>query len=386
MVGGTGLPTGTGGGGGAGGGGSSAITTWAGGTLGAMANYGTSPGAVLVPGVNAFVTNTVTANATLSAETTKVIGTVNQGTSPWTVGGASATGSALAGNPVRVGLSDGTNAQNWLTASILGDGVNGNNTGAVGNWLFNGTTWDRQRGTTLGTWGIIRDAAGNARGANVNASSQLSVSCDNGCSATTAITSWAGSTLGAITTYGTAPGAVLVPSVNAFVTNTNVNLATNADGVAAVAANAAGAGSPVNSANYTWNGSTWDRQKALADPCSYQNKTNLAISQNGTSSVQLVALSGSTVIYVCSIFLMTNSTATTVALTTGTGTGCVTGNDAVVGSTTANIANSMNLIAGAGFTLGNGTGTVAKGAAASELCMILGSNVFVSGNITYVQQ
>lgn len=33
------------------------ITTWAGGTLGAMANYGTSPGAVLVPGVNAYVTN-----------------------------------------------------------------------------------------------------------------------------------------------------------------------------------------------------------------------------------------------------------------------------------------------------------------------------------------
>jgi hypothetical protein len=33
------------------------VSTWAGGTLGAMANYGTSPGAVLVPGVNAFVTN-----------------------------------------------------------------------------------------------------------------------------------------------------------------------------------------------------------------------------------------------------------------------------------------------------------------------------------------
>lgn len=33
------------------------VTTWAGGTLGSMANYGTSPGAVLVPGVNAFVTN-----------------------------------------------------------------------------------------------------------------------------------------------------------------------------------------------------------------------------------------------------------------------------------------------------------------------------------------
>jgi hypothetical protein len=41
------------------------ITTWGGGTLGAMANYGSTPGAVLVPGVNAFITNTptVTANA-----------------------------------------------------------------------------------------------------------------------------------------------------------------------------------------------------------------------------------------------------------------------------------------------------------------------------------
>ena len=37
-----------------------AIPSWAGGTLGAMANYGTSPGAVLVPGVNAFITNTPT--------------------------------------------------------------------------------------------------------------------------------------------------------------------------------------------------------------------------------------------------------------------------------------------------------------------------------------
>lgn len=56
------------------------------GVLGAIANYGTSPGAVLVPGVNAFITNTPTVS--LSAETTKVIGTVNQGTSPWVISGA----------------------------------------------------------------------------------------------------------------------------------------------------------------------------------------------------------------------------------------------------------------------------------------------------------
>lgn len=55
---GTGLGNDSGGGGG--GGGSSTITNWGSGTntLGAMANYGTPPGAVLVPGVNAFVTNT----------------------------------------------------------------------------------------------------------------------------------------------------------------------------------------------------------------------------------------------------------------------------------------------------------------------------------------
>lgn len=43
----------------------SSISTWAGGILGAMANYGTSPGAVLVPGVNAFVTNPLPAGTNI---------------------------------------------------------------------------------------------------------------------------------------------------------------------------------------------------------------------------------------------------------------------------------------------------------------------------------
>lgn len=42
------------------------VTTWASGTLGAMATYGTSPGAVLVPGVNAFITNPITATVTIA--------------------------------------------------------------------------------------------------------------------------------------------------------------------------------------------------------------------------------------------------------------------------------------------------------------------------------
>lgn len=46
-----------------------AVTNWGGGALGAMANYGTSPGAVLVPGVNAFITNTVAVSDTTGAAT-----------------------------------------------------------------------------------------------------------------------------------------------------------------------------------------------------------------------------------------------------------------------------------------------------------------------------
>jgi hypothetical protein len=50
------------------------IKTWAGGVLGAMANYGTSPGAVLVPGVNASVTASAlpTGAATSANQSTEI--------------------------------------------------------------------------------------------------------------------------------------------------------------------------------------------------------------------------------------------------------------------------------------------------------------------------
>lgn len=51
---------------------STSITGWGGGTLGAMANYGTSPGAVLVPGFNAFVTNTNANGAAAPANSSPV--------------------------------------------------------------------------------------------------------------------------------------------------------------------------------------------------------------------------------------------------------------------------------------------------------------------------
>ena len=46
----------------------------------------------------------------------------------------------------------------------------------------------------------------------------------------------------------------------------------------------------------------------------------------------------------------------------------------------------MSFAANGGMTLGNGGNTIASGAASSELCMVLGTSVYVSGNLTYVQQ
>jgi hypothetical protein len=215
------------------------------------------------------------------------------------------------------------------------------------------------------------------------------------------ITVWAGGRLSPMTTYGSAPGGGagtgLYPVTNTYVLNTATQV-TPGNGISAPTGTAPSVSSPTTAFNEMYNGTTWDalqgdanknlkvNLQASGDPCMGQAKTPLAINQNGTSSVQLIALSGSTKITICSLFLMTNSTATTFAITTGTGTACATGNAAVIGSTTANVANSANLVAGSGLTYGNGSGTVAAGASSGELCMILGSNVYVSGNLTYVQQ
>lgn len=99
MVGGSGLPTGTGGGSGSGS--SSSITSWGGGTLGAMANYGTSPGAVLVPGINAFVTNATApgqatpANSLPTVQAGMQYETVAASQTAQVLGGSGATGDYL---------------------------------------------------------------------------------------------------------------------------------------------------------------------------------------------------------------------------------------------------------------------------------------------------
>ncbi len=122
---------------------------------------------------------------------------------------------------------------------------------------------------------------------------------------------------------------------------------------------------------------------SAGDPCTFGTKSNLAVSTNSTSLTQIIAASGSTKIYICSIMLV-GAGATAFNLNTGTGTNCGTSPAALIGSTTA--ANGMSLAANGGVTLGNGAGTIAVTAASSALCTLQSNAVYVSGNLTYVQQ
>ena len=315
------------------------VTQWGGGTLGAMANYGTSPGAVLVPGTNAYVTNTVTV-------------TGSGGTFPVT-GAVSNASSAVATSSTNIGS-------------------------VTYNYGFNGTTWDQLQvdGSKYLKVNATNFPASIATGTGAQGATvpRFTVATDTATIAGSAVGTAGSASTNVVTVQGIASGtSVPVSAASGSIASGAIASGAIASGAVASGAFASGAFAAGSFVNAT-----------AGDPCMFAKKTNLAISQNGTSSVQLIALSGSTTIYVCSLSLVAAG-ATTVAITTGTGTACVTGNAAVIGSTTANIANSMSFAANGGMTLGNGGNTIASGAASSELCMVLGTSVYVSGNLTYVQ-
>ena len=116
------------------------ISTWAGGTLGAMANYGTSPGAVLVPGVNAAITNTptVTANAGTNLNTSALATSANQGTNTATTAHTCSTGGfselgclGQIDDDIKTGAG-ATGSAAPSTAIYPGNNVGGNLTGQIG--------------------------------------------------------------------------------------------------------------------------------------------------------------------------------------------------------------------------------------------------------------
>lgn len=320
---------------------------------------------------------------------------VNPGTAAnWGVG---ATGSAVPANAVYIGIVSGGNLTGWTGAVTQASGPWTMNltqlnsvtvltgTGAVG-------TGAQRIAVGTDTATIAGSAPGTAGTASVNVLSVQGVASMTPLAGniTQVLGSAISATNGLFTNVlqGNAVLSVSNPSFTTIAQGGNAAPVVVANTVAATdkALEVAVANANNNGQATAGNSSpvVLPAAQVTADVCSLNAKTNLPISQNGTSSVQLIALSGSTKIYVCSLSLIAAG-ATTVALTTGTGTACVTGNAAVIGTTTASIANSISLAANGGLTLGNGAGTVAIGAASSELCMILGTSVFVSGNLTYVQ-
>lgn len=119
---------------------------------------------------------------------------------------------------------------------------------------------------------------------------------------------------------------------------------------------------------------------AGSNPCSNPTATIVGISgtTSGTASVQLVALSGTTKIYVCSMNITgVSGTTPTFKLQYGTGTACATGTTAIVGPWTT-AANTVYNYHGPTF---------AVTPAGQALCYIQTGTTPVSNyNITYVQQ
>ena len=241
------------------------IIQWAGTVLGAPSNYGTSPGAVEVPGVNAFVTNTVPASQS-GTWTVQPGNTAN--TTAWKVDGSAVTQPVSGTVTANAGTNLNTSALATSALQPTNAAQGSTTSGQTGPLVQGAVTTGSPSYTTAQTYPLSLDTAGNLR-VNVvtgggsggtsaadasswtaGTTSQTPIGCEYtsggatalvtahmgtaGCTTARALfsdkSSVAGTALVAATSaYGTAPTGTTVEGVNAFVTNTNAN------GVAAAA-------------------------------------------------------------------------------------------------------------------------------------------------------
>jgi hypothetical protein len=107
-----------------------------------------------------------------------------------------------------------------------------------------------------------------------------------------------------------------------------------------------------------------------------QDGSSAAINVSTATTTQLVALSGSTVIYVTSFDVIAGGTGN-ITFEYGTGASCGTGTTALTGA--------YPLIANSGISKGSGTGTILKVPAGNALCVLTSAAVQMSGSISYLQ-
>jgi hypothetical protein len=163
------------------------------------------------------------------------------------------------------------------------------------------------------------------------------------------VNTWGGSTLGAGSNYGTSPGAVVVPGVNASMMQ----------GTTAM----------------------------VSEPCQTAAKSYVPINGIATATTTRIVLnSGSKVIYVCHVFLNT-SIAEAISFVDGTtGAACGAGIDALIGDTTADATHGVQLAANEGFSIGTGGYAITATASNKDLCIVTSSTGIVRGSIAVVQQ
>jgi hypothetical protein len=352
-----------------GGGGSSAITTWAGGTLGAITTYGSSPGAVLVPAVNAFVTNPVA-----------VTGTFWQATQP--VSAASLPLPALAATSTKQSdgsqktqIVDGTGAVisstsnnlNVQCANCTGSGVSaadeasftaGTSLFASGGGFFQVTPTNNP--LTNGQQGGFQVTAQRALFTNLRNASGTEI----GTSTTPLQVSLANTGANA-TAVKVDNSAVTQPiSASALPLPTGASTAANQTAVQGSFGSATPATGMAVGASSSGNLTPFIQADASAP-----------INVSTSTTTQIVALVSAKAIYVTGFDVIAAGTGN-ITFEYGTGSNCGTGTTVLTGA--------YNLTAQAGLARG-GAGVVWKIPASNALCVVTSAAVQMSGSVSYTQ-
>lgn len=127
-----------------------------------------------------------------------------------------------------------------------------------------------------------------------------------------------------------------------------------------------------------------------ADPCTYALKSSAAFNISTVTTTSLVALSGTTSVYVCGFSMTIAPSATSAdiaAFVYGTGAACVTGQTGLTGAFGSGAVPAANTTAPVPVSYGNGGATIFKAPSANGVCLVTsGTAVAVNGVITYVQQ
>jgi hypothetical protein len=123
------------------------------------------------------------------------------------------------------------------------------------------------------------------------------------------------------------------------------------------------------------------------DPCSYAQKSSVAIAITTATTTSLVPVSGSTAVYVCGFSFSASNVITTANILSfeyGTSTNC-TGTHALTGGYGT---GSVVAAAPTAYSAGNGSSTVFSAPASNGICAVttIGATGSFEGVLTYVQQ